>query len=105
MRITVSHNQTREEVTRSVDRSFDDLFRGLGGTPIQFVSQRREWHGSVLTFSMSAKMGLLSAPVRGSIEVTDRDLIFDIDLGLLERIIASTSAREVLTSRVRGLLR
>lgn len=103
MRITVSHNQSKEQVMRSVDRSFDDLFRTTG-IPVQFVDEKRNWQGSVLTFSMAAKMGFLSTPIRGTIEVTDRDLTIDADLGLLERIIAP-NAREVLISRVRGLLK
>ena len=103
MRITVSHNQPKEQVMRSVDRSFDDLFRGMG-IPIQFVDEKRSWQGSVLTFSMAAKMGFLSTPIRGTVEVTDRDLTIDADLGLRERIIAP-NARELLNNRVRGLLK
>jgi hypothetical protein len=105
VRITVSHNQSKQEVMRSVDRSFDDLFRGMSTIPVQFVDEKRTWEGSVLTFSLAAKMGFLSTPIRGTIAVTDKDLTVDLDLGLLERIIAPTRAREVLTNRVRGLLR
>jgi hypothetical protein len=72
--------------------------------PIQFVSERKSWQGSTLTFSLAAKMGLLSAPVKGTIEVTDRDLTIDLDLGLLGRLIPATKAREAISSRVRGLL-
>ncbi len=89
---------------RSVDRSFDDLFRGIGVVPIQFVDERRSWQGSTLTFSISAKMGLISTPLRGTIEVTDKDITIDADLGLLERLIPATKARDSITSRIRGLL-
>jgi hypothetical protein len=75
VRVTVSHNKSKQQMMRDIDRSFDDLFRGIGVIPIQFVSDRRSWQGSTLTFSLSAKIGLLSAPVKGTIEVTDRDLI------------------------------
>jgi hypothetical protein len=105
LRVTVSHNKPKEEVMRAVDRSFDDLFRGIGVIPLQFVDEKRSWQGSVLTFSVSAKMGIISAPIRGFVEVTDRDLTIDADLGILERIIAPAKAREVLTSSVRGLLK
>lgn len=89
---------------RSVDRSFDDLFRGVGVIPIQFVDERRSWQGSTLTFSLSAKMGFVSTPMSGTIEVTDRDITIDADLGLLERLIPATKARDSITSRVRALL-
>jgi hypothetical protein len=50
-------------------------------------------------------MGLLSTPIKGTIEVTDHDLTIDADLGILERMIPAKKAQEVLTDRVRGLLK
>lgn len=90
---------------RSVDRSFDDLFRSVGAIPLQFVDERRSWQGSRLTFSMSAKMGFLSTPIAGTVDVTDTDLTIDVDLGLLERLIPPAKARDALTNTVRGLLK
>jgi hypothetical protein len=104
VRVTVPHTKTKQEIIRSIDASFDDLFRGTDVIPIKFVSERRSWQGSTLTFSISAKIGLLSAPIKGTIEVTDRDLTIDLDLGLLGRFIPATKAREAISSRVRGLL-
>ena len=104
MRITVSHTRPKEEVIRSVDRSFDDLFRGIGIIPLQLIEERRSWQGSTLTFSISAKMGIVSTPIRGTIEVTDRDLTIDADFGLLERLIPATKVRESISGRIRGLL-
>lgn len=89
---------------RSVDRSFDDLFRGVASMPIQVVEERRNWRGSTLDFSISAKMGLINTPIKGTIEVTDRDITIDADLGLLERLIPATKAQAAITSRIRGLL-
>lgn len=90
---------------RSVDRSFDDLFRSVGVIPLQIVDERRSWQGSRLTFSMSAKMGFLSTPIAGIVDVTDTDLTIDVDLGLLERLIPPAKTRDALTSTVRGLLK
>jgi hypothetical protein len=104
MRVTVPHTQSRQQVIDAVDRSFDDLFRGIAAVPIKFVSEERRWQGSTLNFSISAKMGIISTPIKGTVEVTDRDLIIDLDLGLLERLIPQSKARDAITSRVRGLL-
>lgn len=104
MRITVSHTKSKAEVMQAVDRSFDDLFRGMGVIPIQFVEERRSWQGSTLNFLLAAKVGFLSTPMKGTIEVTDRDITIDADLGLLERLIPASKARDSITSRVRGLL-
>ena len=104
MRITVSHTKSKEEVIRAVDHSLDDLFRGIGMIPLQFVEERRSWQGSTLSFSLSAKMGAVSTPIKGTIEVTDRNLTIDADLGLLERLIPGTAVREGIGDRVRKLL-
>lgn len=105
MRITVSHTKSKDEVIRSVDRSFDDLFRGVTSVPIQFVEERRTWQGSTLNFLISAKMGFVSTPIKGTIEVTDTDITVDADLGLLERLIPASAARASLTNQIRGLLK
>jgi hypothetical protein len=105
MRVTISHNRPKEEVIRSVDRSFNDLFQGIGVLPVQLVQQQRSWQGSTLTFALNAKMGLISTPIKGTVEVTDRDLTIDVDLGILERMIPAKKAQEVITDHVRGLLK
>src|ERR1700751_1686052 len=103
MRVTISHNRPKEEVVRSVDRSFNDLFQGIGVLPVQLTQQHRSWQGSTLTFALRAKMGRINTAIKGTAEVTDRDLTIDVDLGILERIIPTKKAQEVITDRVRGL--
>lgn len=105
MRVSVSHNRSKEEVIQSVDRSFNDLFQGIGGIPVRLTQEHKSWQGSTLTFALSAKMGLLSAPIKGTIEVTDRDIIIDADLGILERMIPAKKAQEIIGHHVRGLLK
>jgi hypothetical protein len=103
MRITVSHKKAKEQIIQTVDRSFDDLFQGSPLIPIQVTNERREWQGSTLVFSFHAKMGLLSAPIRGTVEVTERDVTIDADLGLLEKLLGGGMSRAV-EGRVKGLL-
>ena len=104
MRITVSHNKPKQEVMRAVDRSFDDLFRGIGILPLQIVNEKRAWNGSILNFSFDAKAGFLSTPIKGIVEVTEKDVTIDADLGLLERLLPAKQASAELEGRVRGLL-
>lgn len=105
MRVTVSHNRSKEEVMRSVDQSFDQLFTGTPGLPLRLTQEQRAWQGSTLHFSLTAKMGLLSTPIKGYVEVTDKDITIDADLGILERMIPAKRAEELLTNQVRGLLK
>lgn len=104
MRVTVSHNGRKEEIVRSVDRSFDDLFKGLGSVPIQILNESRQWTGSRMNFSFDAKMGIVSTPIKGFIDVTDKDVTVDADLGWLERLFPAKQAQAALEGRVKGLL-
>ncbi len=104
MRVTVSHNKSKAEVKRAVDRSFDDLFRGVGSLPIQLTNEHRNWQGETLTFACTAKMGFLSNAIKGTVEVTDKDVTIDADLGMLERLLSATTVRTSLEGKVRGLL-
>jgi hypothetical protein len=104
VRITVSHNKPKDEVKRAVDRSLNDLL-GLGGSlPVQFVNGERNWQADTLTFSCTAKMGFISTGIKGTVEVTDKDLTLDADLGMFEKLLASKGTRSTIESKVRALL-
>jgi Putative polyhydroxyalkanoic acid system protein (PHA_gran_rgn) len=103
MRITVSHNRTRQEVVDSINRSFDELFSA--GLPVKVAVQQKEWQGSTLHFALTAKMGMLSTPIKGTVEVTDHDLTVDADLGMLNNFISEKSAQDMIGTRIKGLLK
>lgn len=105
MRVTVSHNRRKEEIMQAVDRSFDDVFKGIGGIPLQISNESRRWTGSRMDFSFNAKMGIVGAPIKGFVDVTDRDLTIDADLGWLERLFSGTQAKAALEGRIKGLLK
>jgi hypothetical protein len=67
--------------------------------------EQRSWQGSILSFSHTAKLGLLSTPIKGTIEVTDQDVTVDADLGLLNRLVPENTARDVIGNRIKGLLK
>jgi hypothetical protein len=105
VRISISHNRTKEEVVQSVDRSWDDLFREAGALPVKLTVEHRSWQGSTMTFALTAKMGFMSTPIKGTVEVTDRDVIVEADLGMLGRFVNEKTAQQVLGSRLKGLLK
>jgi hypothetical protein len=104
MRVTVSHNRRKEEIIRSVERSFDDLFKGFGTVQIQIVKESRKWTGSRMDFSFDAKVGIVSTPIKGFVDVTDKDVTVDADLGWLERLIPVKQTKAALEGRIKGLL-
>jgi hypothetical protein len=105
MRVTISHDRSKQEVVDSVDRSFDEMFKGMSGLPVRLVVRQKSWQGSILSFALTAKMGLMSTPIKGTLEVTDHDLTIDADLGLLNNLIPEKTAREMIGNRVKGLLK
>ena len=104
MRVTVAHHRTKQEVVQSVDHSFDQLFQGPGLRQVQVSDVQKSWQGDTLTFSLTAKMGFFNAPIKGTVEVTDQDIIIDADLGVLEHLIPAEQARELISGRIRALL-
>jgi hypothetical protein len=58
-----------------------------------------------MTFSLTAKLGFLQTPIRGSALVTDSELILDVDLGLFGRLISEETARTQIVGRTKGLLK
>ena len=86
MRITIAHNKSKQEVVDSIDRGFDDVFK-MQGLPLKIELEQKNWQGSTLTFGLSAKMGFMSSPIKGTIEVTDSQVIIDADLGMFERFV------------------
>lgn len=104
MRVTVSHDKPKEEIIRSINRSFDDFFKGPDFVPLQIANQQRSWQGNTMTFSFDAKAGILSLPIKGFVEVTDRDVTVDADLGLFEKLLPAKQARQAIEGKIRGLL-
>jgi hypothetical protein len=105
MRISVSHGRTKQEVIESVDRGFDKLFQDAAALPVKLAVEQRSWQGSTMTFKINAKMGIISTPIKGTIEVTDTDVIVDADLGMLNRFVDEKSAQNLLGNRIKGLLK
>ena len=104
MRVSISHNRPKQEVVQSVDRSFDELFKEAGALPVKLVVDQRSWQGSTMSFQLTAKMGIMSTPIKGTVEVTDKEIIVDADLGMLGRFVNEKTAQQLLSSRIKGLL-
>jgi hypothetical protein len=49
-------------------------------------------------------MGGLSTPIKGTVEVTDHEVIVDADLGMLSRFVSEDAAQQLIGKRMKGLL-
>ncbi len=80
------------------------MSRPNAGIPVQLAVKEKNWQGSVLNFELSAKMAMLSTPIKGTVEVTDTDVIINADLGMLNRFVSDETAAEMFGKRFKGLL-
>jgi hypothetical protein len=103
MKITLEHHRTKKQIMDAVDQSFEDMFKAEG-LPVKIAVKEKSWKGSVLTFVLSAKMGLLSTPIKGTVAVTDTQIHIDADLGMLNKFIPEKTAQDMLGARIKGLL-
>jgi hypothetical protein len=105
MRITVTHNKGLQGAKKLVDDSATELFKGTPGTPVQIVDQQRRWEGDTMHYSFTGKMGFFSAPIRGWIQVTEKDVTIECELpDLLKKFMPEEKLKAGIESRVRGLL-
>jgi hypothetical protein len=57
-----------------------------------------------MDFSFNAKVGIVSTPIKGFVDVTDKELTVDADLGWLEKLIPAKQTQAAFAGRVKGLL-
>jgi Putative polyhydroxyalkanoic acid system protein (PHA_gran_rgn) len=104
MRLTIKHNKPLEQVKTAVDHSMGQVFNSLGSGIVEFTDNHRQWHGDTMAFSMTARMGFIKTPIKGTIAVTASDITVDVDLGMLEKLLPQETVRAGIEGQVRGLL-
>jgi Putative polyhydroxyalkanoic acid system protein (PHA_gran_rgn) len=104
MRITIAHSKGQQQMIHLVDRAFEDAFRSLVPGPVSITDQQKAWQGSVMRFSLIARMGFIKNPISGTVEVTERDVTIDADLGMLGNLIPAREVQSNLETRLRKLL-
>jgi hypothetical protein len=103
MRITIAHKKTVQEAIEMADRAVDEVFKGLPGRPVEIVEQQKRWLGAVMTFGLTAKLGFVKYPMRGTVEVTEQQYIVEVDLMTFGRLLPK-KAQQVIEARWRRLL-
>jgi Putative polyhydroxyalkanoic acid system protein (PHA_gran_rgn) len=104
MRIKIAHERTKPAVIEAVDRSFSEMFKGAAGLPVKLTVEKKSWEGPVLSFALSANMEFISTPIKGTVEVDDKEVTVDVDLGMLGRFLSEGAAKDMIERRVKGLL-
>jgi hypothetical protein len=105
MRVTVSHNQPKQEVIQRIDRGLDDIFKGATGGMVQITDEQRSWVDNQLNFSFNARAGFVNIPVKGLVIVDDHLVTIDVDLpSFVNNLFPEQKMASGIETRVRGLL-
>ncbi len=105
MRVSVSHTKGKQEAMRIIDQTADDFMKGMLAGPVQITNQRKVWKGSTMDFGFTGRMGFFSAPINGTITVTETEAIIDVELpGILKKFFPEERMQSEVQNRVRGLL-
>lgn len=106
VRVTVSHNRTRQEVIKEVDEAVNRLTTTRLPLPVSISSVDKAWNESTMNFSLMAAMGPFKSPIRGTVTVTDKDVTIECDLpNLLTALVPEKTIEGAVQTQVRGLLR
>jgi hypothetical protein len=80
MTLIVPHNKTREAAIAHIDQGADQLFSSAAGGLVEIVDQKKEWDGSTMNFSFAGKLGLVSIPLSGTLDVDDTNVTIQCEL-------------------------
>ena len=105
MRVTISHDKGKKEAMRIIDQTADEFIKGMATGPVKVTNQSKSWNGSTMDFGFTGKMGIFSSPIKGKIDVTETEVIIDVELpGMLKNFLPEEKVRAEVQNRVRGLL-
>ncbi len=105
MTIIVPHQKTKQEVIALIDQGADQLFAGAAGGGVQIVDPKKSWDGSTMTFSVKGKMGFISVPLSGTVEVDDQKVTIVCDLPpMLKNFIGEEKVQSMVGQKVKGLI-
>jgi len=104
MRVTVSHDKGQAEAIRRVNEGIDHLFQSAGSAGVEIRNFERTWDANTLTFSLTGKMGPFTAPIRGTVLVTDTELTIDVDLGIVGKFMPEDKIRRDIEAGAHKML-
>jgi len=104
MRVTVSHNKGRAEAIRRVNEGIDQLFQSAGTAGVEIRNLEQSWNGNTMNFSFTGKMGPFTAPIRGTVLVTDTELTIDVDLGIVGKLLSEDKIRRSIEGGAQKML-
>jgi hypothetical protein len=106
MKVTITHKKSQAEAIRLVDKGAAGLFAGAAGSSVEITDQTKEWVGSTMHFSFTAKMGFITMPLKGTIDVGDQNVVVDCELpSLVDKFLGDGKVSASIEKKIQLLLR
>ena len=104
VKVVVAHHSTQQVVISRLDRESDKLLVG-GIKNIQIVDPKKTWAGSVLSISLTGKLGFISVPLAGTVTVDDTNVTVECELpAMVKNFLGEEKIRKMVEENVRGLV-
>jgi hypothetical protein len=105
MRVEVAHQLGKDAAMPVIDRCLDHILGGVGGSSIQIVDKQQSWTASQMRFSFTGRVGYISVPLAGTIDVNDANVIVDMDLPpIVKTFLGEEKIRRIVETNVREML-
>jgi len=105
MKLIVPHGKTRAEVTEKLDKGIDGLFAGAVGSSIEIANSRKEWVGSTLHFWFTSRLGFISLPINGTVDVDDTNAVLEVELpALVKNFVGEDRVAANVEKRIQAML-
>ncbi len=105
MTVIVPHRTTPEKAIQTIDHTWNQLFEGIGGAPVQLTDQTKNWNGRTMSFSVTARVGFIAVPISGTVAVDDTNVTIQCELpALVNKFIGEEKVRAGLEGKIRGML-
>jgi hypothetical protein len=103
MTVTVPHNITVEEAIVMIDRSLTEIFDTPGS--VELVERLRRWDGPQLDFALTARVGFISLPIEGQVQIDEEAVTVHCVLPQLARtFLGEEKIRAGVEDKVRRIL-
>jgi len=105
MRVDVTHQLGKDAAIPVMDRCLDHLLGGIGGSNVEILDKKKTWNGSNMRFSFTGKMGYISVPLAGTIDVDEANVVVDMDLPpMVKTFVGEEKIRRLVETNVREML-
>jgi hypothetical protein len=103
MKVSVPHNTTVEEAIVIIDRSVTEIFE-VGGS-VELIERLRRWEGPLMDFALTARVGFISLPIEGRVEIDDITITVHCELPQLAKtFLGEEKIRAGVEEKVRKIL-